>query len=829
MKLINGNLKIVEEYTLNKTKEAYIVESLEAPGENLLLELFEGNSHQMLIKDYINFHVNYKNVSHKYILKTIDFKRVDTINLKPVYGSLFYSLSEYTDWKRLDAIKTPFSETEMASIFIKLFQTIDYLHFRGFTYNYLTPDNIFISKDHDIKISSIAKVIEYSYYSEKYVDNYKYLAPELFNSEAKASFKSDYFSLGLLLEDFMLPSIDKNNFKAQISIKNMVKNLKLKDPDLRLNRIKNYTKNLINLFNKNYKIDYKSERQKLHFETMPIGLENYINKANEIDKSKKQGISIINGIIIIGNPGTGKTRLLNEISNRMLIEGRYICNVDIDTDDIIKEEVQRSFIIQLMECQELNYKLLLDKSIIEITLEDRSIQYDLMVLDEKYKLLNRLAEVFISISRINPVYITIRNLSFADLEIYNNIDFLISRTKNNNVAFLFTMDLEIIKSDELKSIINNWIEKDKFIEFKLNNLDETDTIRLVESIVGSSDFPKNFSKLLYRESLGNPRYLGVLIKHFYDTNEIFINKSGEWKIRTKDYDDIYFPQNFGETIKASFNTFSKQELRLLKIISCFEYPAIESIVIETMNIEEQSYNDLLEGLIEKRVLNRIGIGKDRKLVFLEGELKRYIYNFISDKDKLEYHSKISKVFLDKRSKGDNVDFNSIIKQLIGAGELDILYEIIQDRIENERVKSSESVIILLELLFSKLDNKKHDKRLEVLEQLIQCYISIGKYLELDNYIDKLEYISKELKLNNKLINAKLYRFEVYVKTNNLSQAKQLSKELRSIPEVKANNDYLLAYIRVEVLLLQALGKDTETINLLKRAIDLAVRTNNKES
>ena len=40
MKLINGNLKIVEEYTLNKTKEAYIVESLEAPRENLLLELF---------------------------------------------------------------------------------------------------------------------------------------------------------------------------------------------------------------------------------------------------------------------------------------------------------------------------------------------------------------------------------------------------------------------------------------------------------------------------------------------------------------------------------------------------------------------------------------------------------------------------------------------------------------------------------------------------------------------------------------------------------------------------------------------------------------------
>lgn len=827
MKLINNNLKIVEEYLLNNSKESYIVEDLEIPGNKLFLELLEGNTHQPLINDFINSHIKYKNISHKYILKTIDFKRVETINLKQVYGNLFYVLSEHTELERLDKIHNNFTEVDMATVFIKLFQTIDYLHFRGFTYNFLTPDNIFVSKDCDVKISSIGKTIKYSYYNENYIYNHKYLAPELFNSEINIDFKSDYFSLGILLEDFMLPVINKNNSKAWNSIEKMIKNLKLKNPDLRLDKIRNYIDNLINLFNVDYKVDYKNERQKLYFDLPSIGFGDHINKAKEIDKSIKDGTSIINGLLISGSPGTGKAKLLNEVSNRMRLAGRHVYSIDIEKDDIIKEETQKRFITRLIEIQKSKYKLSTDKRIVETSSENNTIQYDLTILDEKYKLLNKLAEDFISMSRMNPVYITIRNLSVADLETFTSIDFLVSRIKNNNVVFLFTLDLETIKSYDLKSIINNWIEKEKFVEFKLNNLDEINTIKLVESLVGSTDFPKDFSKLLYRESLGNPRYLDVLIKHFYDTSEIFINEDGDWEIKTKDYDDIYFPQNFGETIKTSYNTLDNQEIELLEIISCFEYPATESIVMETMNIEKHSYKYLIESLIEKKIVNRISMEKDKRLVFCEGELKRYIYNLISDKKKIEYHNKISEIFLEKKDKGQNIDFNSIVKQLSGAGKLDILYETIQERISNERVKNGQSVIIFLELLFSKLDSKKHHKRLEVLEQLIQCYLSIGKYLELENYIDRLETISRELDLKNKLINSTLYRFEIYVRTDNLSQAKKLSKKLRSIPEIKANVYYLLEYIRIEALFMQALAKNLETIRLLKKAIDLAIRSNNK--
>lgn len=69
---------------------------------------------------------------------------------------------------------------------------------------------------------------------------------------------------------------------------------------------------------------------------------------------------------------------------------------------------------------------------------------------------------------------------------------------------------------------------------------------------------------------------------------------------------------------------------------------------------------------------------------MEGELKRQIYNFISDKDKLDYHAKISQILLNGKSNGEDINFNSLIKQLSGANKLDTLYEVIQDKIENER-------------------------------------------------------------------------------------------------------------------------------------------------
>lgn len=824
MKLINNNLKIIEKHKFSNYNESYIVENLnsEDTREKYILELLDGNTNQMLVKDYINFHIDYKNLSHKYILKTIDFKRIESINLKPVYGNKFYTLSEYTNWKKLGDIKNTLTIEDVATIFIKLFQTIDYLHFRNFTYNFLTPDNIFISKNYDIKISSIGKVIEYSFYKDKIIDNLKYLAPELFSGETNNKFENDYFSLGALLEDFMLPILDTNNLEVHNKINSMVKNLKQKNLELKQNKIKEYINEIIDIFEIDYSIDYKQERQKLHFDINPIGIDSYISQVLDIDNSMKQGIPNVNGIIITGNPGTGKARLLNEISDRVELLGRKVFRIQIDKSNVIKSERIKLFIISLLEAQHIEYKYLNDKSKIKILTEDSKIVYNFRSLDDNFKILNILAEGFISMSRINPVYISLSNLSSADFEIFSNLDFLISRIRKSNIVLLFTLDLETIKKDDLSNIINNWIEIDSFKELTLKNLNEENTINLITHIVGSENFPKIFSKLLYRESLGNIRYLNILLKHFHDINEIFINKIGEWEIKTKDYDNIYFPQTFGETINTTFDNLSKQELKVLEIISCFEYPASESIIIKIMNIKKQVYNDLVEGLLEKKILIKNNIENNNKLLFLEGELKRQIYNFISDKDKLDYHAKISQILLNGKSNGEDINFNSLIKQLSGANKLDTLYEVIQDKIENERFKNSDTIIIFLQLLFSKLDSKKHEKRLEVIEQIIQFYISIGKYEELDSYIDRLEEISKELKLENKVIVSKLYRFEAYVRTNNLFYAKQLSKNLRSIPQVKQNKEYLLEYIRIAALYLQALGKNVETISILEKAIAIAI-------
>ncbi|MDY0235131.1 MAG: diguanylate cyclase [Gudongella sp.] len=821
MKLINDNLKIIEKYKPNKNSEDYIVESLDDSEDKYILGLLDSNMNLMLIKDYINYYKIYKNLSHKYILKTIDFKRVKSINLKPVYGNLYYILTEYTELKSLNEIKKDYRITDIVTVFIELFTIIDFLHFNEFSYDYLTPDNIFISDDYSIKLSSIGKIIKYSYEKDKHLNNYKYIAPELFKSHNKTNFQRDYYSLGILLEEFLLPSLNENHADYKVYVNKMIDSLKSKNIEFKQNKLRIYAKALIAMFKIDYVIDYKQERQKLYFDNNPIGIDSYINETLEIDKLMKKGISKIKGIIISGDPGTGKTKVLKELCYRMELEDCNLYRIDIDKNDITKMDGLKRFVVQLIEVLEIEYNFLNGTDIIQVSIDNAKIQYELKNLDDKYALLNKIAEGFISISRIKPTYISVGHLSVDDLEIFNDIDFLISRIKIHNVLFLFTIDYKMLKSEELEIILNNWIDNGIFVEYKLKNLDEKGTIRLVESIVGTSTFPKEFSKLLFRESQGNPKYLNILLKHFLYLNEIFINCDGEWQIRTKDYDEIYFPQNFRETIRTSFNSLSKQELRVLEIISCFEYLAAENIVSEIMNIEKRNFINLIDGLVDKKILYKSYTEKDVKLLFAEGELKRHIYNRICDKEKIEYHSILSDIFLEKRSKCEIIDFNCLVKQLNGAGKLGVLFDIIEDRIYNEKIKNSESAIALLELLFSKLDNKKHKKRLEVLEQLIQSYISIGNYSELEPYIDKLENISKELDLNQIVIKSKLYRLETYVRSNDLNASRQLSLKIRKISEVKRNPQFLIEYIRIEALLMQALGKNSETISLLNRAIELS--------
>lgn len=827
MKLINNNLKIIEKYGYNKNDESFIVERLEGEVNKYILEVFDNNTYKYLIEDYIYYYKTYKNLSHEYLLKTIDFARVESINLKPVYGNLYYILTQYNDWNSLYKIKKVNKASDMAKIFVKLFTIIDFLHFSGFSYDYLTPDNIFISDKYEIKLSSIGSIIGYSYEKQKQINNYKYIHPELFNPHNKTDFQRDYYSLGILLEEFLLPTLSESEYEHKKHIDKMIENLKMNNSELRLSTLKVYAKSLSDIFMIHYKIDYKAERQKLNFDVNSIGIDSLINQTLDLDKLMKKGQSKVNGIIISGNPGTGKTKVLEDIHKRLELEGCNLFKIDIDKDNILKIEGLKSFIGQLLSALNMEYKFTPGTDTISLIEDESNRQYTLSNLDDKYSLLNRIAEGFINTSRMKPAYISIGNLNVANTEVFNDIDFIVSRIKNSNVMFLFTLDFNIIEDIDLKRIVNNWTSNGKFMDFKLKNLDEISTIKTIQAIVGSAYFPLEFSKIIYRESFGNPRYLGILIKHFFDTGEIFINNEGEWEVRTKDYDDIYFPQNFTETIRASFDTLSNQELELLKVMACFESYASEKIVLKTIDIRKTTFYSIVDKLIEKRVLYRIFNDKESKVFFVENELKRHIYNGISDIEKTKYHSKISEILLEDRKLGKTIDFNFLLKHLSGAGQLDVVYEIVQERISSEKIKNNDSVIVLLELLFSKLENKKHNKRVEVLEQLIECFILIGNYHSAEPYIEKLENISREFASNDKLIISRLYRFEIYARNNNFLGAKNLSKELRAIPQVRSNARYLLDYVRIQALFMQAIGKSSETIGFLKRAIDLAVNSNNK--
>lgn len=828
MKLINDNLKIMEKYDLDKNSETYIVESLDDTSNKYFLEVLDKNIYGSLIGDYIDYYKTYKNLSHKYILKTIDFKRVESINLRPIYGNFYYMLTEYNKWDTLETINKGYTSKDLAKVFIKLFTVIDFLHFSNFSYDYLTPDNIYISDDFDIKLSSIGKIIGYKYEKEKQLINYKYISPELFKNPSKTNFYRDYYSLGVLLEEFLLPSIEKNDAYNKEYVNKMINNLKIKDFDSKEDKLKNYIKGLSSLFKIDFDLNYKLEREKLYFDINPIGIDDHIKKILDIDNSMVKRVSKVNGLIINGKAGTGKTKVLNEINNRLDLEG---CNVyRINTEDNeLKIDALKLFIIQLASALHLEYEFLHDDNTIYITIDSIKHKYNLNFLDDKYNLLNKIAESFINISRIKPVYISIGNLSEANTEIFNDMDFIISRIKIHNIIFLFSIDLETIESTDIKLMISNKIKNKTFIELKLSNLNEFETINLIKAVVGSHSFPLEFSKLLYKESLGNPRYLDILIKHFFDTGEMFIGEDGEWKILTSDLDNIYFPQNFTETIKTSFKNLSRLELQVLEITSCFESSAEGEIVFELLGVGRGDYKKTIASLMEKHILIKNKNEITSKLIFNEGELKRYVYNSLGEDKRIDYHFKLSELLLNKKANGQGIDFNSLIKHISGSGRLDLLYEIIKERIASEKVKNNEHIIPLLELLFSKLESKNHKKRLPVVEQIIDTYISMGKYSFAEPYIDRLDVISKEMGLKDKEVKAVLYRFEIYARTNNLLKAKDLSKKLRTISLVRENKEFLLNYIRIEVLYLQAVGRTNETIGLLKKAINLSNTSNIKSS
>jgi diguanylate cyclase (GGDEF)-like protein len=820
MYLIN-NYRVVAKYNRNVNDESYVAESLHSAGDLKFVKIKNKHLDKCLLEDYIANFPKYIGIKHKNLLDTYEFDVVKTIDLKLINAPLYLISSEYCNWKRMSEIGE-LTIKEYAQIIIKVLEIVDFLHFRGFCIKVLNPDIIFISDDLDVKLLNISSIIDLQYNYQNYEDYFEYIAPEVLSESKEVTLRSDYYSLGCLIKNYLLSRVDDND-NNYILLKNYVDKLTNSNPLNREITILELINSIKTMFNIDYLIDYVKERGYLNFDSSIVGLENYIKIYYDIDFNLQNNVLMERSIIYSGKKGTGKSILLNEWVRLSRLNFRDSIYFDFSSYDPLNNNLN-DLIIKLLDSQDILHDFVSVNNTIKISREKGFDAYNLEKANERHTVFSILVEAIIKRYKNRVLYIIINDLDNIGKEALELIDYLIVRLKEQKVFFVFSSS-ESSTFTDFNNYVDYWIDNKFMIKFKLSNLDKENAKKFVQKILGIGYPPYAFAEKIYKESKGNPRYIEILLRYLYDSNIIYMNNNGNWALRVDNYDDLIFPKNVGERFKIILDSLSKEEIDLLYLVSCID-GNIYIDYLEALNENISEVNKILDSLLKKRILYLVHSNDVELIEFVDEELKWALYSALDQNKKDQIHIKISNLIINKKNTGKNFNFLELMHQLSCSSQLDLLINFVYEKREEENNKYSDSFIKILELCYSMIQNKDAIKELEVLITLVDTYNTRGEYKKSKKIIDKINsssYLSEEMSINTATI-LNILLLEIYIRTDKSHMATILLEEIEPhLNEIDAEN--LMRFYYIKSVYYMGIGENENAKIIANYAIELSLKSN----
>lgn len=847
MKIIDNRYKIEKKIADNLYSEIYLVSDLWGDERKKIMKLYSYDEQKKTIDYFITDFIQISNIKHKNILSNEKFSLVKTIDTKKINMLLYYSISEYIDAPKLMDLVEDLSFFERLKIVLDIMISIDYLHFRGYIYQFLSPSEIYVLENNHIKLTDLATIIEKR--NKSYIDDFNryFISPETLINKDFYDKRADYYSIGvimkyLLLEDFLVDDVSSFTYMEE-------KSLNTEQKDVLNKTISQLTKrdlisreaNLIEIidrikdvFDLDYSYDLVSSRNSLYFNNKIIGREKEIEEILKIDRSLLAGNYDYKGIIIKGEFGVGKTKFLNEISHRLKMKGRDVYYIQIeagkgndlsDLANILKQSLKDTP-SELME----KYRSELAKILPELRLyANEEMEADLSLNWELFRLYNRISNYFSELSKENIIYIIIDDLQFANLNLLTMVDYLLKNMRNNSVFFIFSYDKNSTVEDSLvNKKVEEWTLNKNINNMELLKLNLEEIGLMVQNILGISYVPNKLSSVLFKESHGNPRYIEYLIKHLYATGELYMNPIGRWYLKADSYSEIYFPSNIDEAFEKQLNLIKDNYFEIFKILSVFNGPLYKKILLYMLDIDGQAVEGQLNqlkilGLIDEK-LGDWGYSYNVKST----ELKRMIYSQIPKEERVHLHDKASKILFDMLKNDIDIVLEELLFHLIKSNQRERAINIILERLNLIENKYSPQGRFLLEKAYSIIGEESSPVKLEILENLVEIYFIKGELEKGKAYLGEYQRVALDLKDYKHVIKGKMVLIDLYYRRVEMDKA---LKEIEDIELISKEHNITEGHI---IALISRARIDIENGNLkegethLQEAIDLSNAHNIKD-
>lgn len=377
-----------------------------------------------------------------------------------------------------------------------------------------------------------------------------------------------------------------------------------------------------------------------------------------------------NVFLIKGEPGAGKTRLiqeLDEIASKENYIYLYGYSDPIEKYNLFfswKRVFSKIFNIDIQETKENEYKgiydffanyhgLLEDISLLNSVFdsENNPISSELdkkNFLEKTIKLLKRALELYSANKKFLVILEDIQDMDTASMNLLVNI-------VQEKIPFKLILSYRPIEESNLiYKDFKNILENFQVLQLELNNLNKTDTIELIKSMLHLNNVPKLITDLIYNKTQGNPFFTEELLNAMLDSG-IVVYSDGELKIRNDKLKNLSFPDTIRGLITSRIDQLSPHQQLVLKSASVIGRTFTSDILNEILPVEsdKQHLNDYLVSLEKNDIVPIKATEFETRYMFKNSVTQEVAYNLMLYAQRKELHLKtaraIEKKFADRLS------------------------------------------------------------------------------------------------------------------------------------------------------------------------------------
>ncbi len=601
-------------------------------------------------------------------------------------GELFLSM-EFLEGKNLLEISQSITATELMDILIQICRALDYIHSKGVIHNDIKPENIFILSQNN---RLVVKIMDFGLASSTI--NLRrgiggtlfYTAPEILQGHTPDA-KADLYALGILLYRI---SYGKFPFPTEIAadvihwhisgeplfhdepvmntppfFPELISLLLQKDPSKRLGRASKIVAFMKEAAGSNIQFETRESMESYFKHSDCIGRNAEMNRILDTIEliqdpilRKTDPYPIL--VVIAGESGVGKSRLLEEIKNRCQLEG-----LDIATGHCYEEGTPPygPFREILGTC------LSIARSIEETQKEGKSlftmylpiVQHFLSTPEksgpssflthqdlerEKLKLIDTLAEFLSAVSACSPLILTIEDLQWSDASTLFMLEFLARNSGGKRLLLITTVRSEDARQEPISTFLGKTALMPMTEKIELHPLKKEEVAELLSSMTGIREGIAPLAARIFKGTDGNPLFIEEVMKSIAE--DVGAEYEADWQKKVLQYqENIMIPSSIKGVLDRRLGRLDPLSLDILQILALIERPSPLSLIERSVQRDLSDIETIMESLASKGIV-KIENNGERSFFLGHNVIKRHILEAIPAIEKKKLHGQIGYALLE---------------------------------------------------------------------------------------------------------------------------------------------------------------------------------------